>query len=63
MTRELGVLLLGQRPSRLMDLSLPIEAVLMATIDFLVLCDAMNTVPLRDGEVNSKLYDSSVILS
>jgi hypothetical protein len=46
-----------------MHISLPTEAVLMTTIDFLVLCDAMGIVPLRDGEVNSKLDDSSVILS
>jgi hypothetical protein len=46
-----------------MNLSLPAMAVLTTTIEFLVLCDAIIVVPLRDGEVNSKLDDSSVILS
>ena len=46
-----------------MDTSLPAEAILMTTIDFIVLCDAMSMVPLRDCEVNNKLHNSSVILS
>lgn len=46
-----------------MDTSLPSEAMLMKTIDFLVLCDAMSMVLLGDCEVNKKLHNSSVILS